>query len=202
MEKIISKFSISKSTGVNSIPTRILKDNADIFSQILSNLINLSFNEGVFPELLQVAKTIPIYKKGDTLGCSNYHPISLLSNLSKIYEKCMHTRIYGYLEKYNLLYNKQFGFRLKHSTNHALVSLIECLKSGLDDKMSACAVFIDLQKAFGTVDHSILLQKLYYYGIRGCQLNWFESYLTSRKQFVSVNGVNSSLYDVKCGVLQ
>ena len=68
--------------------------------------------------------------------------------------------------------------------------------------MSACAVFIDLQKAFDTVDHSILLQKLYYDGIRGCQLNWFKSYLTSRKQFVSVNGVNSSLYDVKCGVPQ
>ena len=83
----------------------------------------------------------------------------------------MHTCIYGYLEKYDLLYNKQFGFRFKHSTSHALVSLIECLKSKLDDKMFACAVFIDLQKAFETVDHSIILQKLYYYGIRGCQLN-------------------------------
>ena len=123
VEKIISKFSISKSTGVNSIPTRILKDIANIFSQILSNLINLSFNEGVFPELLKVAKIIPIYKKGDTLDCSNYRTISLLSNFSKIYEKCMHNRIYGHLEKYNLLYNKQFGFRLKQSTNYALVSL-------------------------------------------------------------------------------
>ena len=96
----------------------------------------------------------------------------------------------------------QFGFRSGHSTDHALISLTETIKSSLDNKRFGCGIFIDLQKAFDTVNHDILLQKLEYYGIRGTALKRFHSYLTNRKQFVSINGHSSSERDVTCGVPQ
>ena len=99
-------------------------------------------------------------------------------------------------------YSLQFGFRTKHSTLHALISLTESVKQTIDEGMLGCGVFIDLQKAFDTVNHSILLQKLQHYGVRGTALNWFSSYLTDRKQYVSVNGRISDHLKIICGVPQ
>ena len=96
----------------------------------------------------------------------------------------------------------QFGFREKHSIDHALVSLTETIRNSLDDKKFGCGIFIDLQKAFDTVNHKILLDKLEHYGIRGTPLQWFSSYLSNRKQFIHVNDTNSTLLDVICGVPQ
>ena len=112
----------------------------------------------------------------------------------------MHERLYSFLSKHKCIYDRQFGFRNRHSTNHALLDLIEDIRNAMDNNKFAVGVFVDLQKAFDTVDHNILLNKLDHYGIRGVANNWFKSYLSNRKQFVTINGVNSDLQSMKFGV--
>ena len=114
-----------------------------------------------------MANIIFIHKKGDKLDRSNYRPISLLSNISTIFEKMMHIQLTSFLHKNKVLSSFQCGFRNKHSTNHALISLTEMIRSALDNEQFACDVFINLQKAFDTVDHKILLSKMNHYGIKG-----------------------------------
>ena len=114
----------------------------------------------------------------------------------------MHKRLYSLLEKYDILHSLQFGFRAKHSTLHVLISLTESVKQTIYEVMFGYGVFIDLQKAFDTANHSILLQKLHHYGMKGTALNWFSSYLTDRKQYVSVNGHTSDHLKISCGVPQ
>ena len=114
----------------------------------------------------------------------------------------MYNRIYRFLDKNNIIYSLQFGFRQHYSTSYALLNLTEAIMKALDDGNFACGIFVDLQKAFDTVDHSILLSKLYHYGIRGLANKWVESYLANRKQFVSVNGFELSTSSITCGVPQ
>ncbi|MCP4484330.1 MAG: reverse transcriptase family protein [Flavobacteriaceae bacterium] len=191
-----------KSSGPNSIPVKLLKLLDDSISSDLSILINESFAIDIFPDKLKLAKVIPIFKKGVRTKTSNYRPISLLSTFSKIFEKLMQTRLQKFLETCDVLFSMQFGFRSGHSTEHALISLTESIKTTLDNKRLGCGIFIDLQKAFDTVNHEILLNKLEHYGIRGTALAWFESYLTNRRQSVSINGYSSSMCSISCGVPQ
>ena len=146
--------------------------------------------------MLKSAKVTPIHKKESKLNHLNYRPISLLSVFSKIFEKLIYLRIYLFLTKNNLISNKQFGFRSNYSTNHALVSITERIKSLLDDTQFVC------EKAFDTVNHEILCDKLNYYGLRGNINKLIQSYLTNRKQFVSINGQDSEIRDINCGVPQ
>ena len=200
---LIDNLCSNKATGPHSIPTDILQLIKFNIATPLTRIINLSFSTGVYPDNLKVARVIPVYKdKGSMLQCNNYRPISLLSNINKIYEKIMHTRFYNFLNLHNCIYELQFGFREYHSTNHALLSLTENIREALDNNSFACGIFIDLQKAFDTVDHSILLKKLHHYGIRGLANNWFQSYLTNRKQFVSIEGFQSEIKSMKFGVPQ
>ena len=199
---IISLLKSGKSLGPNSIPMKILKLLSPLISSPLSQIVNESFQSGIFPDKMKLAKVIPLFKKGCPLAASNYRPISLLSIFSKIIEKVMYKRLYKFLEKHEILYTLQFGFGASHSIDHALVSLTEAIKNSLDNRKFGCGIFIDLQKAFDTVNHNILLTKLEHYGIRGTALDWFKSYLMDRKQYVSVNGSNSSYLNVTCGVPQ
>ena len=199
---MLHKLNSSKSCGPSSISTNLLKTHADLFCEPIKMVINNSFLEGKFPDLLKIANVCPIFKKSDRNKCENYRPISLLSNLSKVFERAMHIRLYNFLSDNKSLYNLQFGFREKHSTNHALLSIVEQIRENLDNKTFSCGVFVDLEKAFDTVNHKILLKKLEHYGIRGPANSWFSSYLTSRKQSVILDGVGSQLLDISCGVPQ
>ena len=144
----------------------------------------------------------PIHKKESKLEVGNYRPISLLSNINKLLEKVVHERTYNFLEKYNCLYKYQYGFRKSHSTKHALIEITEKIRKALDSRKFACGIFVDLQKAFDTVNHEILLKKLEHYGIRGNSNSWFKSYLNDRKQLVSINGIDSETQIMKHGVPQ
>ena len=162
----------------------------------------MSLKEGIFPRLNKEAYVCPIFKKNDKLKCEKYRPISLLSNISKISERVMYNRIEEFLTSSNILYNMQFGFRKKFSTNHALLSIVEQIREAMDCKTYTCGVFIDLEKAFDTVNHDILLSKLNYYGIRGVANSWFTSYLFKRHQSVRINGEMSTKREITCGVPQ
>ena len=202
VEDIIKDFDTSKGVGPNSIPPKILKQISHLISKPLSDIFNKSFRTGVFPGLLKISKINPIHKKDSKLIISNYRPISLLSNLNKIIEKLMFKRLYAFLEQYKCIYDLQFGFRKNHSTNHAIISIIQKVQDAIKDNKFAIGVFIDLQKAFDTVNHSILLEKLNHYGISGISNTWFKSYLSDRQQFVCIDGENSDFTITEHGVPQ
>ena len=199
---IISSLNSNKTSGPNSIPYRVLFLLKNEISKQLADLFNLSFMTGVFPSVLKTAKVVPVFKKDSKLNYSNYRPISLLSNIEKIPEKLMYKRLYAFLDYNNIIYDLQFGFRQQYSTSHALINITENIRKALDDGNIGCGVFVDLQKAFDTVDHQILLAKLNRYGIRGVSNDWFKSYLSNRNQYVSINGYESGLAAINCGVPQ
>ena len=132
---------------------------------------------------------------------SNYRPISLISNINKIFEKLMHSRLTEFLVERQILYYKQLGFWKDFTTNYAILNLLEIIQKALDGQI-ACGIFIGLEKAFDIVSHDILLQKLDHYGVRGISNDWFKSYLSNRSQFISINGLTSDYKTIKCGVSQ
>lgn len=180
----------------------IFKDFKETLSALLKELINISFSTGNFPNALKVANVIPVHKKGDLTDCNNYRPISLLSNVGKIIEKLMHRRLYMFFEQNKIFHKYQFGLRNQYSTNYALIEITEKVRLACDSGEFACGVFVDLQNAFDTVIHSILLEKLEYYGVRGVAKTWFKSYLFHRYQYTSVNGADSCKLKITYGVPQ
>ena len=152
---------------------------------------------------MKLCKVVPVFKnKGSNQNLNNYRPIALLSNIDKIFEKLVHKRMTSFLDKHEIISNHQFGFRKKHSTSLSLITLTEKIRKDLDEGKFSCGVFIDLQKAFDTVDHNILLRKLEHYGIRGITNKWFESYLSNRKQYVYYSETKSNISTVEHGVPQ
>ena len=149
-------------------------------------LFQLSLEKGVFPDDLKIAKVTPIYKANDNSDISNYRPISVLPRFSKILERLMYNRLYKYLKENNILYEKQFEFQSGYSTNDAIAQLVDKIFGSFEKEQFTLGVFIDLSKAFDTVDHSILLKKLKFYDITDKNLAWFKSYLSDRKQCLNM----------------
>ena len=168
------------------------------------NIFNLSLNTGIFPDRIKVAKFTLIFKKGEKCSISNYRPISVLPCFSKILERIIYNRLYDYFTVNNILFNKQFGFRADHSTEHAPLELIDQICDSFNDKNCFLGIFIDLSKAFDTIDHSIILKKLEHYGIKGTNLSWFQSYLSNCKQYIEYKQqnktCNTELSNIICGV--
>ena len=202
VEVKIKSLKNNKASGPNSIPTKILKECKKEFSVPLALLINISIETGIHPECIKLTNVIPGYKGGDKDNCNNYRPIALLSNISKITEKLIHDRLYFYLERNNILYYHQYGFRKGHSTTHALIATTEEIRGTCDIGEYACVVYLDLKKAFDTVNQDILLNKMKHYGIKGTSNNWFRSFLTGRKQYTTVGNANSTLKNIMYGVRQ
>ena len=158
--------------------------------------------KGVVPEDLKIAKIIPIYKSDDKKIISNYRPISVLPAFSKILERLIYKRLLDFINQHGILSQNQYGFRKNISTAMALVDLVDKISSSIENNEYTIGIFIDLAKAFDTVNHDILLNKLYHYGVRGIPYEWFKSYLNNRKQYVYLNNAYSNHLPIICGVPQ
>ena len=201
IKEVISKLK-NGAPGRDEILPKHLKCISESIAHPLSKIANFSFEQGVFPDDLKIAVVSPVYKAKDPMYFNNYRPISLLSVFSKILERLMYNRLLKFIDKNNLLSEFQFGFRNNHSTFMALIVLMENLVTALDRGNCAIGLFLDFQKAFDTVDHCILLDKLLSYGVRGIAHAWFNSYLSNRLQSVNYNGQESDFKLMKCGVPQ
>ena len=170
-------------------------------------MYNQSLLKGKFPELMKIVEVIPLYKGKERDLVVNYHPVSLLMTMSKVLEKIVYSRLYGYLEKFEILYESQYGFRLRRSCEQSIAELIgHVLQSQEDNKLSS-AIFLDLSKAFDTLNHELLELKLERYGVRGLSLDWFRSYLQGRSLIAKINDTMnrvhySEAYDVTYGAAQ
>ena len=168
----------NKKCGLNDFPVKVLKQISPVIVPILTYLVNLSVTNGIFPDCLKMSRVVPLFKGGDSALMSNYRPISILNIFSKILERLVHKQLYNYLESKNVLNDSQFGFRENKSTTQALVRHTNCLYESLDDDECVFSLYLDLKKAFDSVDHGIILNKMYHYGIRGLPHGWFCSYLS------------------------
>ena len=158
--------------------------------------------EGIFPDMLKTASIIPLYKEGEKKEPTNYRPISLLPLFGNIFEKVIEIRLVKFLDKKKIITPHQFGFRKHYSTELAVTEIQNMLLKNLDENKVTCTIFLDLAKAFDTVDHNILLLKMEKYGIRGQALSLIKSYLENRKHSVKLNNIKSSLLTLNIGVPQ
>ena len=202
INKIIYNLPPKSSSGCDGISTKLLKVIAPVIIKPLTLLTNQVLNTGTFPDKLKIAKVIPIFKKGDPSLFENYRPISLLPAISKVVEKIIALQLSSYFEKNKLLFDNQYGFRPKHSTEHAALELIDRITNKMDTNEIPLNIFLDLSKAFDTIDHSILLNKLKYYGLKGSTLNLFQSYLSNRKQYTEIEDTTSTILPIQVGVPQ
>ena len=201
VENVINKLK-NKKKGINEVPISIYKKTADIISKIICKILNESISKGIFPSPLKIARIIPIHKSGSKQKTNNYRPISILPTISKIFEKIMHMKMMKFINKFNLLYTDQFGFRNQKSTTDAILKFTNECYEALNESKSMISIYLDFSKAFDTINHSLLCSKLECFGFRGNINKWFQSYLSNRKQYVCVKKSQSSLRDTKFGVPQ
>ena len=199
--EIINIIQNSKSkpgTGFDNISTKLMKKSMESIALPMAEMFNSMIRSGIFPNDLKMAKVIPLYKSGDSSLFTNYRPISQLPAFSKVFERLIYNRLHSFLEKYNILFTSQYGFRKISSTEHATLELIDSVINALNDKHYALAVFVD----FDTLHHNIVLDKLWHYGIKGVPHKLVKSYLERRKQFVINKDTMSDYRSTKCGVPQ
>ena len=200
--KLISELELRKACGFDNISNRMLKATSHVIAPYIMRLYNNCMSQGIFPDTYKKAQVIPLYKGGDKGDVNSYRPISLLPILGKLLEKIISVRVVKFFDKFNLFCPQQFGFRKNFSTEYAILDIYEKMLKNLDSGISTCAIFLDLAKAFDSVSHNILLRKLERYGIRGNVLNFFQSYLHNRSQFVKIDDACSSSVKIEFGVPQ
>lgn len=202
VRKHLKDLKRKKSEGLDEIPNCILKDCAHELAPQIAHIINLSLTSSQIPSDLKTAKVSPIYKDGEKSKFTNYRPISVLPVISKILERCVYKQLIEHLESHNLLSPQQYGFRKKRSTETASVMFLDDIHRAMDSGKITGALFIDLSKAFDTVSHYSILDKLPGYGISGKEYEWFVDYLFGRTMKVAYNGALSSSKEITCGVPQ
>ena len=197
--KIISELDNNKASD---LPIRVIKKAAHLIAPVLAQYFNLFMMEGVFPEILKIGRITPIFKKGNPEELGNYRPVSTLPIFGKIFEKIIYARIYNFALSQNIIDPNQFGFRQSHSTSHAINHSVKIIEDHLSAQKHVLGIFIDLSKAFDTIDHNTLVTKLNCYGIRGNAQNLIHSYLSSRTQYTEIFDEKSEKLEVKFGVPQ
>ena len=199
---IIKQLNSKSSSGNDGISTNILKKLEPLLSKSLALIINQSLNTGIFPERLKLAKITPVHKKDDVYSLGNYRPISILPSISKVFEKAVFDQLYSYFSQNAYFCKNQYGFRKQHSTEHAILELVDRITLELDNGNTPMAIYLDLSKAFDTLDHNILLAKLRYYGVGQLTLDWFKSYLLNRPHYVQIDQCKSNCTVQSIGVPQ
>ena len=202
VESLVRKINISKSSGMNLLSSRLLKDSFQALSGKLTSLFNFSIQSNIFPSQWKKALVIPIPKTGDPHKKENYRPISLLPLPGKIMEKLVHTQLTSFLEERDCLSDNQFGFRKQRSTTHAISQLLNQIYTNINRSAITAAIYVDFSKAFNCVQHPILLEKLNKMDLHHNVVTWISSYLKDREQRTLVNNVYSSSKVVKQGVPQ
>ena len=201
MEATLGKLN-PQPTGVDKITPRFIRIVVPVISSSISKLIYYSISSGTFPDHWKVARVKPLFKSGGTSDRSSYRPISILPILSKVIERHIHNALYRYLTENSLIYSKQSGFRKNHSTEIALIDLVDKLQMNLDNNKISSLLFVDYHKAFDMIDHGLLMIKLEAYGVTRDLLKWFQSYLENRKQLVSLERFESTEMTIRHGILQ
>ena len=200
VKKVIKSLNKKKAAISACIPVKILVDSIDTYLPVLTDIINNSIRNGTFPDKLKLAEVTPIFKKVDPFDITNYRPVSLLSHVSKVYERIIFNQISAYFEP--LFSTLLTGFRKNRSTQHSLLKMLELWKEALDQRKSVSAIFMDLSKAFDTINHDLLLAKLETYGFSENSIGYIQSYLDNRLQRTNVNNNFSLWKDVFVGVPQ
>jgi hypothetical protein len=190
------------SSDINNISMKLIKFVQYEICVPLAHIFRLSIDSGIFPKKFKDTRVVPIFKSGSPLSPDNFRPIALVNCFSKILEKIVATSLFNHLDLNDLLFIHQYGFQRGKSTEHNLIHITNYIGQALNDGNWCIGVFLDLKKAFDTVQHDILLSKLPKFGITGNILEWFKSYLSGRKQCVDINGTLSDLKDILMSVLQ
>jgi hypothetical protein len=199
---IVSSMKGRSAPGWDSIPTKLLKDNVQGLLSPILHITNLSLTKGLFPDVYKIAKVIPIHKSGSKTVISNFRPISLLISLAKILEKSVKIQASTFLNNNNIISNDQYGFRCSKNTSDALFDMTKHISDQYSKRKQVLVTFLDLAKAFDSIDRSKLFIKLRAIGFRNKTLNWFKSYFENRKQTVCLNGIESDSLNVDYGVVQ
>lgn len=200
--KIIQDLCNQAAAGYDEVKALPLKYTAHIASSILTHIINKMFETGYFPDELKIARVTPVYKGGGETEINNYRPISVLPMFSKIFERVINDRLTNFFEKHQIINNAQYGFQKNKGTEMALVHIKEKIVENIEKKLLTLGLFLDLRKAFDTVQHKILLKKLECYGVRGVALSVMKSYLADRTQYVCVGNIFSTKMKITSGVPQ
>ena len=200
--KAIDSLKSKSSCGIDRLSSKLLKALKSELACPIAQIFNKCIADGSFPDKLKTAKVLPIYKKQEKFMLQNYRPISILPSVSKVFEKLMHCQISKYFNDSQLHFPGQYGFRSFHSTELAVLEIVERVITQMDKKMIPINIYLDLSKAFDTLDHEILLYKLKYYGFQNNSLNLMKSYLSNRTQYVELNDTSSDLMHIKVGVPQ
>ena len=202
IEKIIDSIKTNVATGIDSIPSKIIKESKTIIAPYLTKIINISFETKTFPDVLKKAIIKPIFKKDDKNDISNYRPISLLPVISKIFERATLNQLTKYFENYNLINGLQHAYRKYHGTVTCLFELLNEIYLQIDNKNKVAIVSLDLSKAFDTINHELLLKKLKNFNLNSDSIDFLQSYLSNRKQVTKFDDYTSTVEDVKSGVPQ
>jgi len=200
IRQIIASLKCKTTSNFYDIPAKFLKISANSLSSWLSEFFNKCMAKGEFPNLLKIVQITPIPKITSPKSPNDYRPISILPTLSKVFEKVIYSRLYSFVTSNCILSPQQYGFRTNHSTELAIAANYDDMICDKDNQLITCTLFLDLSKALDCVDDKILLEKLFYYGVKGPPLKLLASYLDNRFQCTKIGDTKSALLNVTCGV--